>query len=40
VRHLRWDMARGLGIWESNRSGWYTLVLSVLMTTFSIYLTL
>jgi len=40
VRHLRWDMVKGLGIGESLRTGWYVLVLSVLFTAYSIYLTL
>jgi succinate dehydrogenase cytochrome b subunit len=40
VRHLRWDLVKGLGLGESARSGWYVIVLSVIFTTFSIYLTL
>lgn len=40
VRHLRWDMVKGLGLGESARSGWYAVILSVIFTTFSIYLTL
>lgn len=40
VRHLRWDMVKGLGLGESARSGWYAVILSVVMTTLSIYLTL
>ena len=38
VRHLRWDMVKGLGIGESNRSGIYVLVFSVLFTVMSIWL--
>ena len=38
VRHLRWDLVKGLGIGESNRSGWYTLIVSALLTVFCIYL--
>jgi succinate dehydrogenase cytochrome b subunit len=40
VRHLRWDLVKGLGIGQSLRTGWYVLILSVLFTIFSIYLTL
>lgn len=40
VRHLRWDLVKGLGIGESNRSGWYVVILSVILTTFCVYLTL
>jgi succinate dehydrogenase / fumarate reductase cytochrome b subunit len=40
VRHLRWDMAKGLGLGQSARTGWYVMILSVLFTTLSIYLTL
>ena len=40
VRHLRWDLVKGLGIGESLRTGWYVLVLSVLFTAYSIYLAL
>ena len=40
VRHLRWDLVKGLGIGESNRSGLYALVLSVLLPVFCIYMTL
>ncbi len=40
IRHLRWDMVKGLGLGESARTGWYVVILSVIFTTFSIYLTL
>lgn len=40
VRHLRWDLVKGLGIGESNRSGHYALTLSFIMTVFCIYLTI
>ncbi|MFT4716671.1 MAG: succinate dehydrogenase / fumarate reductase cytochrome b subunit [Paracoccaceae bacterium] len=40
VRHLRWDFGKGLGLGESSRTGWYVIILSILFTTFSIYLTL
>ncbi len=38
VRHLRWDLVKGLGNGESARSGWYVVILSVVMATFCIYL--
>lgn len=38
IRHLRWDLGKGLGIGESNRTGWYVVTLSVLFSVFSIYL--
>ncbi len=40
VRHLRWDLVKGLGVGESNRTGMYVLTLSFLMSAFLIYLTL
>lgn len=40
LRHLRWDFGKGLGLGESSRTGWYAVILSILFTTFSIYLTL
>lgn len=40
VRHLRWDLVKGLGNGESARSGWYALILSFLLPAFCIYLTL
>ncbi len=38
IRHLRWDAGKGFGIGESARSGWRVLVLSVVFTTFIVYL--
>lgn len=38
VRHLRWDLAKGLGIGESNRSGWYVAICSVVFTALSVWL--
>jgi len=38
VRHLRWDLVKGLGIGESNRSGRYTLAMTILLTLLCIYL--
>lgn len=38
IRHLRWDQVAGLGLGESARSGWRAVILSVVMTAFSIYL--
>lgn len=38
VRHLRWDLGKGLGIGESNRSGWYVAICSVLFTALSVWL--
>ncbi len=38
VRHLRWDAVKGLGVGESLRSGWYVLVLSVVLSALTVYL--
>lgn len=38
IRHLRWDAGKGLGIGESNRSGWRVVVFSVVFTIASIWL--
>jgi succinate dehydrogenase / fumarate reductase cytochrome b subunit len=37
VRHLRWDMVKGLGLGESHRTGLYVIVLSVLLTVFTLW---
>jgi len=38
IRHLRWDMIKGLGLGESARTGWYVLIGSVVLTVLSIWL--
>ncbi len=38
VRHLNWDIARGLGIRRSLRTGWYVLGLTVVMAGFSLWI--
>lgn len=38
IRHLRWDLVKGLGIGESARSGWRVLILSVVLTVLTIFL--
>lgn len=38
IRHLRWDMVKGLGIGESARSGWRVIILSILLTAVTIFL--
>jgi len=39
VRHLRWDMGKGLGLGESARTGWYVVGGSVLLTALSVWMT-
>jgi len=39
VRHLRWDLGKGLGLGESARTGWYAIIGSVLLTALSIWIT-
>jgi len=38
LRHLRWDMGKGLGLGESARTGWYAVIGSVVMTLVTILL--
>lgn len=40
IRHLRWDMVKGLGIGESTRSGYRVLALTVVMTVITLILAL
>ena len=38
IRHLRWDATVGLGIGESNRTGWIAVILSVVVTLLTLVL--
>jgi len=40
LRHLRWDMAKGLGLGESARTGWYAIIGSFVMTVLTVWLTM
>lgn len=39
VRHLRWDLVKGLGMAASMRTGWYAVVLSFVLSAFTIWIT-
>ena len=40
VRHLHWDTAKGLGLSQSARTGWYAIVGAVLLTALSLWMTM
>ncbi|MCA8868151.1 MAG: succinate dehydrogenase, cytochrome b556 subunit [Rhodobacteraceae bacterium] len=37
IRHLRWDMVKGMGIGEYARAGWITIIGSVVLTLITIF---
>lgn len=38
IRHLMWDQGHGFSIPEMNRSGWFAVILSIILTAVSWYL--